>query len=179
MWCLLHRHLCGLLALTVASLFAAEYGLACDNPAKHPGSAEYVALVESLADQPQGAVQMLYRFGDFRLKGFPIPVTLHFWPIRPYDHGQLVVTPSVGLELVDFAGTIPIPYKGSLDFVVKPASNGFHYLKVEAIVIEGQETMRTVAAIPVSVGGHGESDAGSSSDKPFGFAGSRLKEMLR
>jgi hypothetical protein len=164
--------------ITVASFLLAGNALACDDPAKHPGSAEYNALIESFADQPRGAVQLMYKLGDIRLKDFPIPVKLSFWPIRPYTDGKLVLSPSEGLELVDYSGTSAIPYKGSLDFHVMPIRNGFHYLKIEMIVREGQEETRNLAAIVVSVGGHDDVGTGQTEENRFGFAGPRFKRLL-
>ena len=172
-----NRNICSLV-ITVASFFMAGNALACNDPAKHPGMAEYNALIESFGDQPRGAVQLKYKLGDIRLKGFPVPVTLHFWPIRPYTAGQLVVSPSDGLELVDYPGTSAIPYKGSLDFRVMPIRNGFHYLKIETIVREGQEETRNLGAIAVSVGGSDHIGTGKEGENRFGFAGPRFKKLV-
>ena len=173
----LNRNICSLV-ITVASFFVASNALTCNDPAKHPGMAEYNALIESFGDQPRGAVQLMYKLGDIRLTGFSFPVTLHFWPIRSYTAGQLVVSPSEGIELVDYPGTSAIPYKGSLDFRVMPIRSGFHYLKIEMIVREGQEETRNLAAIAVPVGGSDDIDTGHEGENRFGFAGPRFKKLV-
>ena len=173
----LNRSIC-LRVVTVASFLLTGNALACNDPAKHPGSAEYNALIESFTDQPRGAVQLMYKLGDIRLKDFPIPVKLSFWPIRPYTDGKLVLSPSEGLELVDFSGTSAIPYKGSLDFHVMPIRSGFHYLKIEMITQEGQEETRNLGAIAVSVGGSDDIGMGREGENRFGFAGPRFKKLI-
>jgi hypothetical protein len=171
------RTIC-LLVITVASFFMARNALACNDPAKHPGMAEYNALIESFEDQPRGAVQLMYKLGDIRLKGIPVSVSLNFWPIRSYTAGQLVVSPSDGLELVDYPGTSAIPYKGSLDFHVMPIRSGFHYLKIEMITQEGQEETRNLGAIAVSVDGSDDIGMGREGENRFGFAGPRFKKHI-
>ena len=173
----LNRTIC-LLVITVASVFMAGNAPACNDPAKHPGMAEYNALIESFGEQPRGAVELKYKLGDIRLKGIPVPVTLYFWPNRSYTAGQLVVSPSEGLELVDYPGTSAIPHKGSLDFRIMPIRSGYHYLKIEMIVREGQEETRNLAAIAVSVDGSDDIAPGQEGENRFGFAGPRFKKLI-
>ena len=130
--------------------------MACNDPAKHPGSEEYVALRESLRDQPRGSVQMFYKMGDMRFAGWPVPIELRFWPIEEYDDARMVITPSAGLELIGVKESPAVPYKSSMDFVIKPKADGFHYIKIDVIARHGDVEKRHTSAIPVSVGDHEE-----------------------
>ncbi|MEL7451358.1 MAG: hypothetical protein AAFN78_19245 [Pseudomonadota bacterium] len=134
---------------------------------------------DSLIGQPRGPVQVMYKLGERRFKGLPVPVRLHFWPISDYDDAQLQVTPSEGLELVGFAGSSEVPFKDSLEFVVTPKANGFHFLKVDIVARENDVEIRHTSAIPVSAGGHGDGFPATSPDKPYGFAGPKLIEALK
>lgn len=164
--------------LIAAAAVCAPVASACEDVTRHPGSEAYVALRQSLIDQPRGPVQMMYKLGQSRFAGWPVPVKLHFWPIDDYDDARLVVTPSAGLELVGLEGSPDVPYKGALDFVVRPKADGFHYLKVEVIAQTTEGERRHTSAIPVSAGGHGEAPPQMSPNKPSSFAGPRLREAL-
>jgi len=162
----------------MACLLIAEVR-ACDNPALHPDSEEFTTLLDSLSDQPRGVVQMMYKVGDARFNGWPIAVELRFWPISDYDDATVLVTPSADLELAGLEAPQQVPYKGSLDFTVKPTANGFHYLKIDVISRQGDVESTHTSAIAVSVGDHDEKHEQLSSSKAFGFAGKRLIEKLQ
>lgn len=154
-------------------------GVACDNPDKHPGSEEYLALIETLSDQPTPPVQMLYKLSDMRFSGWPITLNLNFWPIREYDDAKVLVLPSDGLSLVGSEAESDVPYKGALDFVVKPNATGFHYLKIHLNYRQGDTMATHVSVIPIGIGDHGESHAQLSTGEAYGFAGPRLIETLK
>ncbi len=171
--------LCRQLFAAVVACVAMDQGYACEDATKHPGSEAYLALRDSLMGQPRGPVQVMYKLGERRFKGLPVPVRLHFWPISDYDEARLQVTPSEGLELAGLEGSPEVPFKGALEFVVTPKANGFHFLKVDVIARENDVEIRHTSAIPVSAGGHGDGFPQMSPDKPYGFAGPELIEALK
>ncbi|MCG8427989.1 MAG: hypothetical protein MI754_11585 [Chromatiales bacterium] len=152
--------------------------LACEDPTLHPGKAEFTALVESLRSQPRSLVSLRYKIDDERGAFSPLSVRLLFWPNEPYERGRFIVTPSNGVKLIDFSGSEKIPYKGSFEFTVLPTRSGYHHLKVETIVEKAGEEKRHTAALALRVGLNHSKVPGQSETTRFGFAGSRLKEML-
>lgn len=159
-------------------LLPVSWAWGCDNPAQHPGMAEYIELRESLRSQPRGPVELRYQVARDRLPGRPIPVKLSFWPTAPYEQGGFSVTASPGLEVSSSVGAETIPDKGSFSFSVTALHEGHHHLVVETEVTRDdvRSSRRFAIAVPVEPA-HSTVPA-PMGDRAMNFAGHRMKEVF-
>ena len=148
------RALCsgGLLFCTAGvMLFSWTVVAACDDPSLHPEMQEMLDIVESMRSEPRSPVELRYKITGDRQPGAPLSVEIAFWPTGSYVDGSFTVIPSSGLELVGFGGSGVIPYKGTVEFTIRPMRSGYHYFLVDTIVNRGEDQVKRGVAIPVPV----------------------------
>ena len=132
-------------------LFSSTLVVACDDPSLHPEMKEMLDVIESMRSEVRSPVEIRYKIAGDRQPGEPLSVVIAFWPTESYANGSFTVAPSSGLELVGFGGGAEIPYKGSVEFTIRPMRSGYHYLKVDTVVNRGEEQIKRGVAIAVPV----------------------------
>ena len=147
---------------------------ACDDPSLHPEMQQMLDVVESMRSEPRSPVELRYKIAGDRQPGVPLSVVIAFWPTESYVDGSFTVIPSSGLQLVGSGGSAAIPYKGTVEFAIRPVRSGYHYLIVDTVVNRGEDQVKRGVAIPVPVvAQHSPIDTSShETDPKSGSAGS-------
>lgn len=164
---------CAALGAGVALALGAAVATACENPDRHPGMAQFQALVEQLGEQPHVPVELRYLSPGMDLVGVPVTVRLSFWPTGPYQAGTFRVTPSDGLELIGAPGSADIPYKGEQGLRLRPLRAGYHHLRVDLDVTVDEVPRRRTLLLAMPAGQDHGADAPDGAG--LGFAGPRMR----